>query len=1500
MRRPTGLAGTLFSTAQKLFGSAAAHAKKRLIQKLERVVPKEILEVARDLHLLETEQRHPDTYDRRPHLGDTHTLIEDGAFDPPPQVVSTPDTVFTESAKPQFLYSPRDLVKFLKSPITTWLDHYRLTAHPGEKELPLDNEDQPDLRIWMDKGLEHEARFLKKIKSDFAEKNKTNDPHSQKRVAEIPEFETIKNQTERNNKRYEATLAAMREGADVVFQGYLKSNDGQFAGISDFLFKVPNAPGEVSAFGDYHYEVFDTKLAKKAKVEYLIQLCCYADYLEQMQGVRPRHIGVINGNSEWLLFETKDYYYYYENLRDRFLAFHASGEFTLENLPFIPKKRDYGRYDSYIREIIRERDLLAQVAGITNLQIINLNMAGIHTMTSLSGLVYQSQPNGGVRFYQRTIGSQELTPIKVSMASRTLINLIEQARLQLKSKGGLSQIPHAISADEHFALRTAGITNVKDLAATTLTLIRGIHPDRFLKLKKAAELVVRSQRLDQTQFEVIPPDPEFPESGLAALPPASLNDVILDLEGYPVDGPFEYLFGVMQKNPETGKNEFTGHWALNPTEEKEAFEKVMDWLYERWTNDPNMHVYHYASYEVTAFKRLAAKYATREKELDQMLKDGLFVDVYKIVKQGIRIGAESYSIKAVEKIYMPARTGEVQSALGSVVMFQNWLESPDGQSVQDSQKLKEIESYNREDDESLSLCIDWLRGVMQAHGISYYPRPIDTDQNQQEISEYRQKIETLKEGLLARAQQIAGKDAEAARVYELLSQLIEFHWRESKSVFWAKYARAEMTDDELVQDTGSLGVLTQMIESATQVFSQTKRKMAVEAFDRSAEHFISGPAASAALEKIPGEKVELEIDTGVAPFAPDDRSKSLVYTFKIKGGNVGSIITGQEYEFARETIKDEGASYKGQVDFVDQETGVVHIRFGPKALNAFDGSVPVTVSLHTENLSTMQYTYSFDPEQNTKLGVGDRCFLAHDLGIRCEITAIDYINGTVSIKFGPKALARMRGRPPINISLIPDEYVSPQTIQDAIVRILEKSFPDKASGKGRTRGKSLPKPLGNLLQKSRPALKGRATGPVIPEGMDETEGVYQAVKKMEGGTLAIQGPPGTGKSYQAAETIVRMIQDAKKSGRKIKIGITALSHASIVNLMEMIAARARAAGTQVNSVKVGDGDNSINSKELDPGISYKANTKAALAILDDVEIVGGTAWTFSNEEMTDQFDYLFVEEASQMSLANVLAISASTKNIVLLGDHKQLSQPNSGSHPGESGLSVFDYYLDGADTIPADKGILLKTTRRNRSDITAVYSEHVYNGHVVSHPDNDRQKVNLPEDANLIHHVPVEHGFVYVPVAHSENRHKSREEVEMVDEIVDELLERTFTDRDGKVRKFSKKDIMVISPYALQAQRLGLKLGDRATTGTVHKFQGRQAPVVILSMAASDINPSSPLMRFEFNEELLNVAFSRAQSLVIVVGSPRLEDIRVRQVNQMHDMNFYFRALKEARKTDRS
>lgn len=897
----------------------------------------------------------------------------------------------------------------------------------------------------------------------------------------------------------------------------------------------------------------------------------------------------------------------------------------------------------------------------------------------------------------------------------------------------LSQVA-GIKKSQIKKLKAQAINSLAELAESTIAHVEKLDPATYAALKHQAALQKLTRETGETQYEVLPPSAETPRSQLALLPPASPLDVFFDMEGFPYfDGGLEYLFGVVFESG--GKLEFKDWWAHSAPEEKLAFERFVDWVYDRWQKDPNMHIYHYGHYEVTRLRKLMGRYGSREVQIDALLREQVFVDLFKLVKSSLRIGEPSYSIKYVEHLYKEKRTGAVATASESVVQYQNWLDTKDGDTWESSAILAGIRAYNEEDCVSTYELTNWLRQVQSRAGVKYIPPPQgeekqEEDEDNSEASaaaSSRARAAHLANELLAMA--VDEKDGERARKLELFAWLLEFHWREARPIFWAMYERQEMSEEQLYDDIDCLAGL-----------ERTER----------------GPAK------------------------PARARNSVLLEFR------------------------------------------------------------------------------FDANQDTKLAFGKKCYFAHDL-TRCEIAQIDTQAGKIMLKVSEKAQI------PERLNIIPDEYISATPIADSIYRTVWQWL---KSGQ-------LPSALEHFLERQPPRLFSGVTLAddtcTVTQGMDAT-------------TLCIQGPPGAGKTYQASRAIVELIRAGKT------VGIASNGHKAISHLMSKVAERAAREGVEFRGVKIKKEDDSC--LEDYSNISFAKSGKDVFDRIDlDYQLVGGSAWAFVLECAAGKLDYLFVDEAGQVSIANLVGMAPCARNIVLMGDQMQLGQPIQGTHPGESGKSTLEYLLQHHATIPPDFGIFLGESHRMHPDVCHFISDSVYEGRLKAEPKTEKRILILPDSAREFVNKPT--GILYVPVDHEGNTQSSDEEVECVKRIVDELTACLRVDETNPVPVQVKlDDILIVAPYNMQVRKIKQILPE-AQVGSVDKFQGQERPIVIISMCTSDGDSSPRGLEFLLNKNRLNVAISRAQSLAIVVGSPQLALSRCSSVEQMELVNLYCRIVQD-------
>ena len=238
----------------------------------------------------------------------------------------------------------------------------------------------------------------------------------------------------------------------------------------------------------------------------------------------------------------------------------------------------------------------------------------------------------------------------------------------------LSQVAN-IRTSQIQKLQAAGIKTIAALVDCELDTVPGLLPSVFDRLRRQARCQRDSQGNAEPVYEIIASDPDRPGLGFGRLPPPSRLDIYFDIEGYPlVDGGLEYLLGATYE--ENGQVAFRDWWAHDASEEKSSFQSFVKWAHARWREDPGMHIYHYAAYEPAALKRLMSRYATCETQVDDLLRNGVFVDLYTVVRQALIIGEPAYSLKNVEHLYDNQRSSDVKTAGDSMVWYHRWREKP--------------------------------------------------------------------------------------------------------------------------------------------------------------------------------------------------------------------------------------------------------------------------------------------------------------------------------------------------------------------------------------------------------------------------------------------------------------------------------------------------------------------------------------------------------------------------------------------------------------------------------------------------------------------------------------------------------------------------------------------------------------------------------------------------------------------------------------------------------
>ena len=493
------------------------------------------------------------------------------------------------------------------------------------------------------------------------------------------------------------------------------------------------------------------------------------------------------------------------------------------------------------------------------------------------------------------------------------------------------------------------------------------------------------------------------------------------------------------------------------------------------------------------------------------------------------------------------------------------------------------------------------------------------------------------------------------------------------------------------------------------------------------------------------------------------------------------------------------------------------------------------------------------PLQETKLREGKRPTIKDELGFSTiSIEQLDIENREVLLKIGAAKANLLTEQ----VNLLPEKPISSSVISLALDDVINDQLTHK-----------LYKAVDDLLSLNSPRLLGGKRLEAIPT-LDSVQLLKTAVSLMDETTLAVQGPPGTGKTYVSAHAIIELVRSGKR------IGIASNSHEAIRNLMIGCVDAMQPEDTNITLAhKVGqsaDGYPSSMKRILRPTSNDDAN-------LNNANIVGGTAFFFARAEQIDKFDYLFIDEAGQVSLPNVLAMGRSTKNIVLVGDPQQLPNVIQGSHPYPAGLSSLEWLLGDHLTVPKDRGIFLPSTRRMHPKICDFISEQVYDGRLISDPSTHHEAI--------ISQTFPPNGAYWVDVEHDGNSQSSLEEAEAISKIYKELVGSNYSSRMAKSVPLSNRDIIIVAPYNAQVNLLKSILPVGARIGTVDKFQGQEAAVSIISMTASSTENIPRGMNFLFSLNRINVAVSRAKALSLVLGSSKLRNARCDNIEQMKMVN---------------
>jgi uncharacterized protein len=516
-------------------------------------------------------------------------------------------------------------------------------------------------------------------------------------------------------------------------------------------------------------------------------------------------------------------------------------------------------------------------------------------------------------------------------------------------------------------------------------------------------------------------------------------------------------------------------------------------------------------------------------------------------------------------------------------------------------------------------------------------------------------------------------------------------------------------------------------------------------------------------------------------------------------------------------------------------------------------------SAHNVKKSTQHY-FEFPP-QEYRIKLNSQIF-DEDGNPAGKVTEIDDETGALALLRGPSLSSR-----PLPRAIIPRDIISATPIEKALCRFAEEALISSAAATRYAAGRA-------ILFRDIPTVTRFEPGSRFQDGDISLEAIKAIVAGLDRSYLFIQGPPGSGKTYTGARLIVELLQNNKR------VGVSAHSHKAIDNLLHEVEKVAEEQRVRFRGhKKIGSDEGGYLSKSSSPQITETADADACADL--GIRLIAGTAWLFTRPEFENSVDVLFIDEAGQVGLANALAMSTAAESVVLLGDPLQLSQVSRGAQPEGAEVSVLEHLLGKDATIPPNRGVFLTRSWRMHPTICDFISRVVYDNRLKPEPGNERQRI-AAAGLNWA-------GLKFWGVEHGGEAQRSADEAAAVCAIAQSVLGGRVTDRQGNVRSIQRSDLLVITPYNAQVRTIKeilFKAGmPDIRVGTVDKFQGQEAPIVIFSMATPTGDQVPRGLEFLFSQNRLNVAISRAKCWSIIVACPRLLDSNCRTVEQMRLVN---------------
>ena len=518
---------------------------------------------------------------------------------------------------------------------------------------------------------------------------------------------------------------------------------------------------------------------------------------------------------------------------------------------------------------------------------------------------------------------------------------------------------------------------------------------------------------------------------------------------------------------------------------------------------------------------------------------------------------------------------------------------------------------------------------------------------------------------------------------------------------------------------------------------------------------------------------------------------------------------------------------------------------------------------------SLVYTYRF-PEQLHNLGTDDPYSPDHEIGAG-HIVRLDDDAGELDIKLNGKIA------PHTLRALIPGKPLQTTGQREALVALATLCRQGTLEDRH-------PAVYDLLLARHPRTRSGRAL--LQPEHID-APAIEEIVNDLNDSYLAIQGPPGSGKSTLAAEIIVARL----RAGRRV--GIAARGHKAIHHLLgkiETLCAREGLRFRGLQKFSTTSEDSQYHSAHED---SWIVTTSTNEPFAGAHDLGAGTPWLFTRAELEGRYDDLFIDEAGQLSIADALACARAARNVILLGDPLQLKSVSQGSHPTGTELSILQHILGTSETIPPERGIFLDRSYRMAPPICDFISSSVYEGRLHASQSAARHTLEAEGFPGC--------GLYFAPVEHDGNTRSSDEEAQAVVTLCESFLAGRVNLGKGE-RALVHDDLIVVAPYNAQRKLIRRRL-DAARlgairVGTVDKFQGQEAAVVLYSMATSNAASLPRDLEFLFERNRLNVAISRAQCASVLIASPDLLGVRCSTPQEVALVNLLCRFAESATRLD--